>query len=341
MHQIPTRPYRPLYPPKSWLESFFFWQSKSAQVVNHDFEQCDRECRWTLGFYDRNVTGVRVGHLGHEDPLGRHCRCFLNGVEVREKIHRITTKAWDDADFWCGPGGNGTDAGFNTSFVCVLDNSTQQQVRTTTTAEAHAQGDAIVHCGKCAACSSPSDVRVLYSTRHFITTEMTKCAAKFAKPKLLGGDHNLDHLRACLTNASITFDNTRRFVDPSGRKGDIGPTCMECWTDNIMCDSTQCATDPHCIEKFIRPNNTGAFSGCLKCDEEHCGAEFIRCAGANRRSSGITSDIARPDSEVCTTAWYHECSECHAKCGKADEACNKRCEALASCKGPLGSGGGV
>ena len=206
-------------------------------------------------------------------------------------------------------------------------------MRTATRAEASASGESVVHCGKCAACSHPSDVRVLYETRHFITTELTRCSAKFAKPSILGGDHNLDHLRSCIKDAKINFDNTRRFV-VGGGGSDVGPTCMDCWTDNIMCDSTQCSTNPHCIEKFIHPNNTGAFSGCLKCDEEHCGAEFIRCAGANRRSAGITSDIERPVDEVCDKGWYWECSQCHAKCGKGDEACNKRCEALPSCAGP-------
>lgn len=312
----------------------------------HDNEQCDRECRWNFGFYDRNVTGLRVGLAGRRDRLGHHCRCYRDGREISRSVERVTTKTWDDAEFWCGRGGNGTAAGFNTTFVCVLDSSVPQQVRTTTRAAATAKNEAVVHCGKCAACSHPADVRVLYSTRHFITTAITRCATKFAKPAIFGGNHNLTDLRKCLVDASITFDNTRRLLPGSpgdgdgngggggGSGGDIGPTCMECWTDNIQCDSAQCSTDPSCIAKFINPNNTGAFSGCLQCDETHCGAEFIRCAGANRRSTGILSDIARSAQQVCDRGWYWECSQCHAKCGEADEACNKRCEALPSCAGP-------
>ena len=302
----------------------------SHQVV--DFQQCDRECRWQFDrFYDRAVTGTRVGALGRNDSWGRYCRCFRNGLPMNDSnlIKRVTKKAWDDAEFWCGPGGSSTDPGFNTSFVCVLDSNAPRGVRTSTVRNASRKLEAVVHCGKCAACSSPSDVKVLYDTRHFITTEMTRCAAKFAKPNFLGGDHDLKRLRACLRAANITFDSATRFND--GTNNGFGPTCMDCWTDNIMCDSAQCSTNPYCIEKFLNPNNTGAFSGCLKCDENHCGAEFIRCAGANRRSSGILSDIRRATSEVCKSGIYWNCSLCHAACQKNDRACNDRCDSMKIC----------
>ena len=54
---------------------------------------------------------------------------------------------------------------------------------------------------------------------------------------------------------------------------------MDCWTDNIMCDATQCSTDPDYIRKFINPSNTGAYAGCLKMKYDNSttgGAEFIR-----------------------------------------------------------------
>ena len=306
--------------------------SHATDVV--DFQQCDRQCRFQFGFYDRSITGIRVGALDHHDPLGRSCDCYKHNEKIGS-LKRSTLKPWDDADFWCGNGGNSTNPGFNTSFVCVLDLNPahDNEVLTTTRKEASQNGWSVVHCGKCSACSRPDDVRVLYNTRHTITTDMTRCAAKFAKPKFLGGDPNLVHLKECLALSNITFNDQRQFNNFSKKGGD-GPTCMECWTDNIMCDSTQCNTNPSCIEKFINPNNTGAFSGCLKCDEKHCGASFIRCAGANRRSSGIISDIQRIGEEVCKGGWYWECSQCHAKCAKNDDACNAKCELLESCQGP-------
>jgi hypothetical protein len=40
---------------------------------------------------------------------------------------------------------------------------------------------------------------------------------------------------------------------------------------------------------------------CTYCDEKRCGPEFVTCAGANRRRSGILSDIERDQSnEVCS-----------------------------------------
>jgi hypothetical protein len=39
---------------------------------------------------------------------------------------------------------------------------------------------------------------------------------------------------------------------------------------------------------------------CTNCDEKRCGPAFVKCAGANRRRSGIVSDIDRDlDQEVC------------------------------------------
>ena len=317
-----------------------------------DFQQCDRECRWHFGFYDRGVTGVRVGALGNNNSLGRSCRCYKDGQVLSASMPRTSLKQWDDADFWCG---SNTSAGFHTDYVCVLDKGHAGGVRTTTRAAAQVASDTVIHCGKCAACSRPADVRVLYSTRRFITTEMTRCAAKFAKPSILGGDHDLTHLRTCLLAANISFDNTVRFDGGDtnratgsrddqghdqghdrGDRGNLGngPTCMDCWTDNIMCDSVQCCTDPSCIAKFIDPHNTGAFAGCLKCDEKHCGAEFIKCAGANRRSAGIASDIARPASELCSVGFYAACSQCHTNCSPGNTTCNAKCELSESCNGP-------
>jgi len=69
---------------------------------------------------------------------------------------------------------------------------------------------------------------------------------------------------------------------------------MDCWTDNIMCDAVQCVGP--CWTKFFDPKQT---PNCIACDEKRCGPEFIKCAGANRRSSGIISDIERDIKTVC------------------------------------------
>merc|ERR1719247_2683911 len=97
-------------------------------------------------------------------------------------------------------------------------------------------------------------------------------------------------------------------------RGSDQASCMECWTDNIMCDSMTCKS--HCFMKFFDPANqktdiTGKIhwwnlnAQCLKCDEMNCGAEFIKCAGANRRSTGMESDIARPEKQKCKVGIYY------------------------------------
>eukprot|EP00941_MAST-03F_sp_MAST-3F-sp1_P004774 g4774.t1 len=293
--------------------------------MSPEYQQCYRECRWKYGFFDRSITGIRTGAFGNDNSWGLHCRCLRNGEKIPgDDIDRTSTKPWDDSEYWCGPG-DGT--GFKTPYVCVLDSSVSIGYKTTTRKDAAARSETILHCGKCSACSHPDDMKVLYNTRHNITTDLTACSTKFARPELLNGDHSLSHLKQCMRESGVTFDDTRRFSGPNG------PNCMECWTDNIMCDVVQCWSNPDCLKKFIDPTNPGALAGCVKCDETHCGAEFIKCAGANRRSSGIRSDITRTGDQVCTVGFYFDCSECHRKCGN-DAGCNARCEELPSCKGP-------
>ena len=49
------------------------------------------------------------------------------------------------------------------------------------------------------------------------------------------------------------------------------------------------------------PSNAGDFDhdACLQCDEYVSGAQFIKCAGANRRALGIASDIDRGRGQIC------------------------------------------
>jgi hypothetical protein len=124
-------------------------------------------CRF--GFYDRRITGVRVDHTGANDTLlGGFCNCFGAGGQpltpVDQPLPRASLKPWDEVDFWCGPGGNSSEFGYNTSFVCVLAGD-GDGVQTLTRAEAVVQGLPVVHCGSCSACSHPANVRVLYETR--------------------------------------------------------------------------------------------------------------------------------------------------------------------------------
>lgn len=322
--------------------------------VVKDFQQCDRDCRWVYGFYEKDITGTRVNADGSEDEwFGEHCLCSRAGRPLMEPnlIRRSVKKTWDDR-FWCGD--------FQTSNVCAMSLSTGEVGTTTRQAAAANESELhVLHCGACGACSQPDDLMVLHDTKTFITTKMTKCSIKFSMPEILGGTHDLDALTECLRNEGITFNETNSFRwDSRLQAGGPGLSCMDCWTDDIQCDAVHCKLD--CIRKFFDPNNNGKYEvsqipssfvpdpppisniylspslchqECLKCDENTCGPAFIKCAGANRRSSGIISDIDRVSSEVCPIGHFTRCSQCELQC-HGDEWCLDECKKLPSCQNP-------
>lgn len=253
-----------------------------------DLFQCDRECRWNFGFNDRSITGLRTSYAGIFKSEGNACCCYKNtaagGVQLNdgELIDRTSHKEFDTENTW-----SGTDTtGFDTAWACVKteDGGTESMNK----AQAKADGRDIIHCGKCAMCSGLDDIAVLSNTRKWITYVMTKTSSKFAAP---WGHKNVSLLEQDLFDLAVSFSG------PAGP--DEEPSCMKCWSDNIMCDARQCVTK--CWTKFFDPTPT---DDCLQCDETTCGPEFIKCAGANRRSTGIVSDIARTNREQCTDGMY-------------------------------------
>lgn len=143
--------------------------------------------------------------------------------------------------------------------------------------EAMSSGVRALHAGFCGGCSTKQDINVYRRTRKELTRHTTRCALNY----LFVGRENA---RACL-NRGVGFTQA----------------CTECWLDNIAC------TIDHCFETCFRyrmqshaANNAEGhkLNECLACDEMHCGTPFIRCAGANRRRSGIASDIDRPGSQI-------------------------------------------
>ena len=66
-----------------------------------------------------------------------------------------------------------------------------------------------------------------------------------------------------------------------------------------MCTMEKCT--PTCVKCKLGlgcPQEDG-LNACLRCDEDLCGPAFKKCAGANRRRSGIVSDIVRNDTSIC------------------------------------------
>lgn len=272
----------------------------SASDRESDRFQCDRECRWKYGFFDRTIIGENANGRWIAD--NQRCRCYrlINETAAElldngDEVPKWTKRDFDSETTWSGD--------FSCQFVCA---DTADGLKTMTKDEAQASPDVreIVHCGVCAACSAPEDVVVLPLTRKWITKEMTDVSGGFAAP---WGHGDVSRLREELTNRGMNFSTAR----PDGRTDQ--PTCMDCWTDNIMCTRNSCLDV--CWIKIFDPenppadiDNCGVFDfacKCLKCDEEYCGPAFIKCAGANRRSTGILSDIPRPEEQQCKVGKYH------------------------------------
>lgn len=144
----------------------------------------------------------------------------------------------------------------------------------------------VAHCGDCGACSTPHDINIYDATRNSLFSKSTKCA----KEALIWGR----------SAAEACMDDSVGFTDE----------CNDCWLDNIMCDLRKCVFT--CIwyslfQSIDNKNSAGnnsmtsaALNPCTECDERRCGPDFVTCAGANRRRSGIVSDIKRDSvHEVC------------------------------------------
>ena len=148
--------------------------------------------------------------------------------------------------------------------------------------------DCVLHCGKCGKCSTEKDLEVIYRTRKSITSDMTSCAISYAG---LLGHKDKNKLEECLRDSNKVNEVI-----------DFTPMCREGWYRDIDCAGSYCK--PLCINKFFAHGNTDKLNSCTECDEEVCGPEFIH-VGANRRSSGIISDIRRNNKSRCKSGIYY------------------------------------
>lgn len=275
-----------------------------------DYFQCDRQCRNEYGV-NRGIVGIKADRIKNTDPA---CDCTMDadGVALGQAAYETTNTPFTgppplnqtfpnaepfDNAYWC-------DA-YSTPYVCAI-NMTESGGKPRTFVGSTTSGGAtrvpdgwtLLHCGACGACSMPSDIKILYDTRHDITDNMTECSTEFA----LSNDNPFavpqtrGDLEKCLIGKGIAFSTDGRASELCGQ-----PTCMDCWVDNILHDKVLCAT--FCINKFGNSSNAGDFVNdkCLQCDEYTSGPAFIRCAGANRRSTGILSDINR--TQLVGTKW--------------------------------------
>lgn len=145
-----------------------------------------------------------------------------------------------------------------------------------------------VNCGLCGACSTVHDTQRYQATSTTLTSRASWCAIL----DLLVGE---TAARACVHDW-LGFT----------------PNCAACWVDNMGCTITHCFRE--CVLGGGNPlvvgrggNNADGEGGevlnpCLACDELHCSHVFLHCAGANRRTAGVATDIGRRGSEICRLA---------------------------------------
>ena len=166
--------------------------------------------------------------------------------------------------------------------VCGADGAAHASAKA-----AHTNGTLVVNCGGCGKCSRLDATAGYRRMGDAMTLEASRCAVVNLVLGTAAG-------RACV----------------EGWMGLPAP-CSQCWRDNMDC------TVVHCFRPCVLGHGTplsGAannvptpgggteLSSCLACDERHCSPSFLRCAGANRRTAGVRTDITRPDRELCTSA---------------------------------------
>lgn len=323
-----------------------------------DLYYCDRQCRWYLGFFERDIRGARNGSAhcsctrvdeaaGSSICLGdvpyyttdsafegpptvpptpiSSASCCAEGDETPLANCTPTGHCHANVYTYAKPFDNATWADeYTTPWVCVLPvgASVPYSVREPTDVHAacmadgdavadaaclnwkaaiEAGGDRILHCGVCSSCSSLHDLAVLEATKATITTDITGCSTSFVlSQRNPFGHESVADLKRCLVSKGVDFsDDGRAWAQRTNR-----PSCMDTWTDNILNDASLCV--PYCWTKFLQTGNTGNFARdqCLQCDEYTSGPAFIKGAGANRRSAGITSDIDR--TQLRATRWEQQ-----------------------------------
>jgi hypothetical protein len=208
------------------------------------------------------------------------CCCIGTTVTLVVGIVVFALTVWIGSDMeWRAVVAKGNTKNFYTmDEVCAAPAGSNSYTTYNNVEAAHANDGLVRHCGDCGDCSSARDIDILDVTKNSLTKTATRCAVQ----KFFGG-------RAAVERC---FDSDVGFTPP----------CTTCWVDNVMCTQNACVFN--CLRSLILRESNNAESGdlnrCLECDEKMCGPAFILCAGANRRRSGIVSDIGRDNlAEVC------------------------------------------
>ena len=136
----------------------------------------------------------------------------------------------------------------------------------------------IMHCGQCGQCSNTQDYNVYYDKKDTLTGIAKTCA--------INDIFSREAAKNC-------FDDTAGLTEG----------CRDCWLENVDCDKKHCMFP--CLWETLfdikQNKDKNTLSKCFACDEYYCLDIFIKCAGMSRRRAGITTDIDRHPTEMCST----------------------------------------
>jgi len=292
------------------LVTLFFEQTKSFTI--RDLHQCDRQCRDlysplmnqdTLNSHEApyvNSTSYRKEYWGKRNNglYKNNCFCyhdsdslFYGKESIRNHHHNRRRNALliMENNLRKEPAVKVNEAGDNKigqtnykqayspptppgDIVCGANGFSYSSQEA-----ACKDGTYALHAGPCGACSNPHDIYVLNITKNTLTTTATKCALLY-----------------------LENDGERKAFDCMKESTGFTDSCNWCWIDNMGCDAVTCKTPCAIVKAKGEPDTDpdGNLNKCLACDENYCGDPFIRCAGANRRRSGIISDIERDGKDV-------------------------------------------
>lgn len=181
----------------------------------------------------------------------------------------------------------------------------------------------VAHCGDCGQCSNPHDIKIYDDTKNTLFKHSLQCG----KQGVFGGYGGA--AKQCMNERVGMTDG-----------------CTDCWVENMLCDARNCIFS--CTFHLLfgggsihKGSKTERLNRCTKCDELRCGPQFVTCAGANRRRTGIVSDISRDGKEVCPSVahgwwrdedllqlWNSEYGETDSKSLPAEEPTRSRPENL-------------
>lgn len=188
---------------------------------------------------------------------------------------------------------------YDTSTVCVLKLGdlkeryiAQVSFQTRSNTDQDWKEERVAHCGSCGKCSTETDLQIYHSTAFTLKKDIMQCSMK----GLYGGSKLV---------SSCIKDRTKFSHD-----------CGGCWTERAMCGLNNCYfscmktaffsrgglfsdLDSDKSSSDIDDRSDRTLNSCLTCTEAMCDREFLQCAGANRRRSGIITDITRDNSQVC------------------------------------------